>query len=126
MRQLAVAILVFLAVLLMASIPKSHAHDDGRYADSPNHAWFDSLTSPYGGRCCAEADGLGVNDLEWKTAIDEAKPNLRYQVFIAGDWRDVYEGNVVNEPNKIGRAVVWFWYHDGKIEIRCFMPGNFS
>ena len=42
----------------------SHARDDGRFANSPLKEWFDRLASR-NGLCCAFADGVSVQDVDW-------------------------------------------------------------
>jgi hypothetical protein len=117
------AIVVFLLTLFLASIPKSHARDDGRYANSPLRDWFHGLTSKLGGRCCDFADGNALEDPEWRIVSDADKPAVHYQVFVGGVWRDILDGQVIDEPNKVGKAFVWTWYRDGEIKIRCFLAG---
>ena len=43
-----------------------NARDDGRFVDSPLKEWFDRLTSR-NGLCCAFADGVSVQDVDWDT-----------------------------------------------------------
>ena len=97
------------------------ARDDGRYANSPLKAWFDSLRSKSGGACCSDADGVAISDVDWDTK------DGHYRVRLDGEWVVVPTDAVITEPNRYGRTVVWplFFGVDsrGKIIIRCFMPG---
>ena len=95
----------------------SHARDDGRFANSPLKEWFDRLASR-NGLCCAFADGVGLQDVDWDTQ------DGHYRVRIHGQWFVVPDDAVVTEPNRFGPAVVWP-YNDryGNIQIRCFIPG---
>ena len=34
--------------------------DDGRYAQSPLHGWFDNLRAKGGALCCSDADGTAT------------------------------------------------------------------
>lgn len=77
--------------------------------------WFNSLSSPAGGVCCHNFDGLSLEEDTWRTA------NGGYQVLINGKWVDVPPGNVVNVPNRLGRAHLWL---KGDGSIRCFIPGS--
>jgi hypothetical protein len=95
----------------------SHARDDGRFANSPLKEWFDRLASK-NGLCCAFADGVSVQDVDWDTQ------DGHYRVRIQGEWIVVPDAAVITEPNRFGPAVVWP-YNDryGNTQIRCFMPG---
>jgi len=95
----------------------SHARDDGRFANSPLKEWFDRLASK-NGLCCAFADGVSVQDVDWDTQ------DGHYRVRIQGEWVVVPDAAVVTEPNRFGPAVV-SPYNDryGNAQIRCFLPG---
>lgn len=88
---------------------------DGKYANSPLHAWFDSLSSGKG-LCCSFADGKQVNDVDWDVKDGHYRVHL-------GEWIDVPDTALVTVPNKFGPAVVWPYDEDGHTLIRCFMPG---
>ena len=110
------AILTALVFLLSVLIP-AQARDDGRYANSPLHAWFDHLASG-NGRCCSFADGLSVQDVDWDAQ------DGKYRVRLFGQWIVVPDNAVVTEPNKFGPAVVWPYMNPkGVTLIRCFLPG---
>ena len=105
-------------VCITVFIPNhSHARDDGRFANSPLKEWFDRLASK-NGLCCAFADGVSVQDVDWDTQ------DGHYRVRIQGEWIEVPDAAVITEPNRFGPAVVWP-YNDryGNTQIRCFMPG---
>lgn len=76
--------------------------------------WFNSLSSPAGGICCHNFDGLSLEEDAWRTQ------GGKYQVFVDGKWIDVPELNVVTVPNRLGRAHLWL-KADGT--VRCFIPG---
>ena len=42
----------------------------------------------------------------------------------SGEWIDVPDSALITEPNRVGRTMVWPLRIDGKIFIRCFMPGS--
>jgi hypothetical protein len=100
------------------------ARDDGRYANSPLKAWFDSLKSGRG-PCCSDADGLAVADPDWDMQ------GAHYRVRLDGEWIVVPDDAVITEPNRAGRTMVWpiyyreldRWLH---VEIRCFLPGSMT
>ena len=110
-------------VPMLLLITPSLARDDGRYAGSPLHEWFDSLQSVYG-RCCSDADGTAVVDADWESH------DGHYRVRIDGNWYDVPNGAVIKEPNRDGRTIVWPMplLKEGKVTIgiRCFMPGSMT
>jgi hypothetical protein len=99
------------------------ARDDGRYAQSPHKQWFDSLKSKKG-PCCSDADGTALKDVEWRNQ------NGRYQVLLRGEWIDVPDDAVLNQPNLFGQAIVWeypdLYGYKGADSIRCFIAGTGS
>ena len=113
--------LISLAVIMVwiAGFASSrlYARDDGRFTNSPLKEWFDRLASR-NGLCCAFADGVSVQDVDWDSQEGH------YRVRIYGQWFVVPDAAVVTEPNRFGPAVVWP-YNDryGNTQIRCFMPG---
>ena len=76
----------------------SHARDDGRFANSPLKEWFDRLASK-NGLCCAFADGVSVQDVDWDTQ------DGHYRVRLQGEWVEVPDAAVI-KPNRFGPAVV--------------------
>jgi hypothetical protein len=112
--------LIACTALLVALVSQSgHARDDGRYANSPLKAWFDSLRSGKG-PCCSDADGYAVADPDWESKSGH------YRVRIEGEWFDVPDDAVITEPNKAGRTMVWPIKGWGGMTIRCFMPGSMT
>lgn len=114
---LGIIVLLWLGSMLIAA--QVQARDDGRYANSPLHAWFDQLASGKG-LCCSFADGVSIADVDWDT--DGAGGH--YRVRLNGHWVDVPDAAVVTEPNRDGRAFVWpYMDAEGNRQIRCFLPG---
>ncbi len=118
--MIGVAVLIALVLALAA-----HAHDDGRYANSPLKSWFDGLASERG-LCCSYADGETVKNVDW----DTGGPNNAYRVRLLGQWIVVPDDAVIRAPNKFGAAVVWPVYQDDDHGhhvsvsfIRCFIAG---
>jgi hypothetical protein len=106
-----IKLIVLVSILLVA--------DNGRYAQvSPEiKEWFNTLRSQKG-VCCSIADGFSVDDPEW------GHTSSGYWVRVNSEWVDVPEDAVVSGGNRIGRAIVWpIITKDGKITIRCFLPG---
>jgi hypothetical protein len=112
-----IVIAVAVVCITMFVPNRSDGRDDGRFANSPLKEWFDRLASK-NGLCCAFADGVSVQDVDWDTQ------NGHYRVRLQGEWIEVPDAAVITEPNRFGPAVVWP-YNDryGNTQIRCFMPG---
>jgi hypothetical protein len=139
----------FLPILLFVCIPFSaqadsadigaqliRVRDNGQYAnvDPDIKRWVESLTDHNGVGCCATADGIPLQEPDWE--MDASG----YRVKIDGNWHPVPDRAVVNEANRLGHAVVWFYWQnqqnsdattDGaaadagpKLHIRCFLPGT--
>jgi hypothetical protein len=112
---------VFATLLFMTS--SAVAHDNGRYSnvDPGTKAWVQALTDKKGNGCCDTADGYPA-EVEWDSDTG------RYRVFIQGQWLDVPDEALIEKPNRLGYAVVWYYpsYEvDGRMtpKIRCFLPG---
>jgi hypothetical protein len=125
-----VCIWLLLLGCLLCGIGISFGRDiDGHYALSPLKPWFDHLASGRG-LCCSMADGATVEDPDWEVHSSTGTPTeingTHYRVRLEGDWVDVPDDAVITEPNKLGRTMVWPMYYDGKISIRCFMPGSLT
>ena len=115
MYKLTVAVAVLCVTVFVPT--HSYARDDGRFANSPLKEWFDRLASG-NGLCCAFADGVSVQDVDWDTQEGH------YRVRIQGQWLVVPDAAVVTEPNRFGPAVVWpYTDRYGNTRIRCFIPG---
>ena len=69
---------------------------------------------------CSFADGFAVSDVDWEI---EGQPLSSPP---ENKWIDVPDGTVITEPNRAGRTMVWPLRFDGKIMIRCFMPGSMT
>jgi hypothetical protein len=90
------------------------------------HDWFEKLASGKG-LCCSFADGVVIEDVDWGTeAIRgvEGKTSIVYWVLVDGQRLVVPPEAVVTEPNRYGPAVVWpYRDSNGRLTVRCFMPG---
>lgn len=109
-----------LIVLVLFLIPlQTVAHDNGQYNSIPQETrdWVNSLKNDKGVGCCATADGIPPQEIEYDTIKDH------YRVKIEGEWHDVPDMAVIKEPNKLGYAVVWFYKIGIDVYIRCFLPG---
>jgi hypothetical protein len=101
------------------------ARDDGRFADTPLKAWFESLRNKAGFYCCSKADGHPLDDGD-----GDMKDN-NDRVFLQGVWAVVPNDTVILGPNKFGKAIGWFqhqgelaWGGDTSTPILCFIPGS--
>lgn len=108
------------AILLLAlalNVPiAAYGHDHSR----PDlDSWFGGLRSKAGSPCCGgpKVDATVLEDTDWEVR------NGHYRARIEGEWVDVPDDAVVDEPNRAGRTLVWPYHQDGKPRIRCFMPG---
>jgi hypothetical protein len=100
-------------ILLLLCTP-ALAHDPGH---PELDEWFNRLASGRG-LCCSFTDGFAVSDVDW-----ESKDG-HYRVRLENNWIDVPDDALITEPNRAGRTMVWPLWFDGKILIRCFMPGS--
>jgi hypothetical protein len=117
---------VFLLVTIFFSgVPASIsiARDYGQYSDidpATKH-WVKGLTDKKGKSCCETADGHPA-EYEWDVS------SHGYRVLIEGQWYPVPPEALIEEPNRLGYATVWYWWEwefDGRKihHIRCFLPG---
>ena len=108
-------------------------HDDGRYASSPLRSWFDGLASHIG-PCCSNADGIALQGPDWDTKdghyrvrlciVPQDTPEDWVQCNIK-DWFIVPDEAVVEEPNRLGEAIVWpVRRAKGDTGVRCFLSGT--
>lgn len=112
------AMMLAALVFVFVAFPAKARDLDGKYADSPLNGWFKSLKSKAGVPCCDTADGLRLEDVDWESR------DGHYRVRIEGQWYDVPAEAVLEQPNKLGPAIIWpFKYGDGPTQIRCFIPG---
>ena len=110
------------ALALLALCPTGAvARDLGRHGQvSPDiKSWIEGLTDKLGVNCCAIADGVRPEETEWDMQSGH------YRVKIQGQWFRVPTSAVVT-PNRLGHAVVWYYYDTEFIVIRCFLPGSSS
>ena len=113
--------LVFLAVLFAVLAPPTMARDNGQWQNvKPEiREWIRGLKNKAGHGCCDEADGFGAEELEWNARSGT------YSVVIEGKRHVVPPEAVLTEPNRIGRAMVWYVKDEaGAVIIRCFIAGT--
>jgi len=108
---------------LFAGVAISQDRDNGKYSQVSQEikTWFKHLTNKSCDPCCDSADGLLPD--AW-----EIGPK-HYRVKIYGEWLIVPNHAVINDPNRLGHAVVWLepsWTlgeSEGSDAVRCFLPG---
>lgn len=126
--MLAVLLVALIGMAIVVLFPEAAwSRDvDGRYAakDPKLHEWFEGLRSSAYGQCCADADGVYVDDPSWRVVSDPSRPSVHYAVVLEGRWLDVQDAQLVTVPNRVGRAMLWPMHQDGGASIRCFMPGG--
>jgi hypothetical protein len=112
--------LLALALLSQLATAAPARDPDGRWAQSPYKQWFDSLTNRQGLGCCSDADGIRLDDPEWR-----CEHAGRCFVKLDGVWREVPPDAILDTSNIVGYAMVWR-LPDGRggIIIRCFLRGT--
>lgn len=115
--------LLVMTAVIISIAADAPARDNGQYADVDPaiKEWVKRLTDKSGQGCCATADGFPA-DYDWNVADNH------YRVRIDDEWYDVPPEAVVDGPNRLGHATVWYWWEwdvEGKKvnHIRCFLPG---
>ena len=118
-------LLSFLLGLLLLTLSSSttYAHDPAHYpqmhADTLN--WFRSQKVPgTQSSCCNEQDGVYAEE-----DIRYAEYWTRFEAHgKATGWMRVPPEVVIHDPNRNGAPVVWYWYENGTVKIRCYSPGG--
>jgi hypothetical protein len=115
--------LVTALLLVMSAATEALARDYGQHrdVDPAVREWVEGLKDKAGQGCCETADGHPA-EYEWDTAGN------RYMVRIEGEWYVVPIEALIEGPNRLGYATVWYWSSwelDGRKihHIRCFLPG---
>jgi hypothetical protein len=115
---LLVPVLAVAATVMMVSCTRANAEDRGQWNNyrlsDQQKAWFKTVLDSIGNTCCDGADGYPV-DYEMR--------DNKYWVLFRGQWLEVDETAVRHQSNPIGEAVAWFYYLNGDLTVRCFVPG---
>ncbi|HWT80866.1 MAG TPA: hypothetical protein VN203_09060 [Candidatus Acidoferrum sp.] len=99
-------------LLVWGTLSLQRVHDSG-----PLKEWFNGLHSQKG-YCCSNSDGRVLSNVDWIVR------DGHYWVLLEGRWTEVPDGAVLHEPNLAGPTMVWPLYVDGRMVVRCFMPGS--
>jgi hypothetical protein len=125
MRKLALlAILSGLAcatLMLSSVVPRILARDSGQFKDiDPKvRQWFREQKSPKtGGYCCNESDGTYAEE-----ELREGHYWTRFEQS-NGKWIPVPDEVVIQDPNRNGAPVAWWYLENGILQIRCYAPGG--
>ena len=120
-------------VILTLMITSAPARDYGQYADldPKQKQWFRDQKIPGGTKgetCCSEADGtFAEEDIRDGQYWTRYRPKIWvHGTSVEGEltaWEPVPPNALLDTPNHNGLAVVWYYYNDGKLTIRCFAPG---
>jgi len=126
-------------VILTLMITSAPARDYGQYADldPKQKQWFRDQKIPGGTKgetCCSEADGTfaeeDIRDGQYWTRYRpktwSKNPITNKMTAREGEltaWEPVPPNALLDTPNHNGLAVVWYYYNNGKLTIRCFAPG---
>lgn len=109
-------------VLLFAlwSVAAQARDPDGRYANSPNAAWFKSQHNSEGQWCCDQSDG------HFYDGNYSFNPDGSVTVEMDGKPHKIEKSKVLTGPNPTGRAVWWFVTTEWGHRDYCFAPGTLS
>jgi hypothetical protein len=120
-RSLAPGFILTVAVVTMLMVYDyygARAEDKGQWnayhLSDDQKAWFNTVRDSLGNTCCDGADGYPVDY--------EMRAN-RYWIHFRGQWLEVEERAVKHQPNPIGEGVAWFYFVNGDLTVRCFVPG---
>jgi hypothetical protein len=129
----ALAVMIVVAVITIAigfhGIRRAHSREayPGQYAQySPEiKKWFNEQVSPKTGvHCCSTSDGTYAEE-----EIRDGHYWTRFTTHRIGNpdmdsgWMQVPDDTVLTSPNRNGAAVVWYYYENYVLKIRCFAAG---
>jgi hypothetical protein len=103
--------------VLLTTVTPAAAHDHAR---PELDGWYAHLRSKHAVPCCDGSDAARVEDVDWESR------DGHYRVRLEGQWVDVPDEAVVEEPNKDGRTLVWPYHINGLPAVRCFLPGSMT
>lgn len=104
-------------VFFWAMIAVAFAHD---HKNPERNDWLKSLHSKNNTWCCNGDDVTYLDGSDWEIK------GSRYRVRVEGQWLDVPDGALIEEPNRIGTAMVWLSKGYSGTAVRCFVPGSMT
>ena len=116
-----ITVILWLVVFwLIVAVSLVHSRDlyPGQYAqvDPDTRNWFRNLHNGEGTSCCDTADGVRIEDPDWKENDDGS-----YEVFARDKWHHIDRAHLVTVPNRYGFAILW--WPPSFSDPSCFMPG---
>lgn len=113
-----VPVTVLVAFILACAWSYAHPHDR---LHPELDQWFMGLTNKVKTPCCDGSEAMRMEDVDWESR------DGHYRVKLEGEWVDVPDNAVVQEPNRLGPTLVWPWRRNGKLDqVRCFLPGSMT
>ena len=111
--------LLFAGTLSLACVTVTHAFDGPQWAsiDAEMRQWFKSLRNSHGESCCDSADGVRIEDPDWKENGDHS-----YEVFARGKWNQIPPDRVLQGSNRVGYPILWWPPY--RETPTCFLPGS--
>jgi hypothetical protein len=107
-----------MVALSLLFAPSASGKDNGQWGTNVNpelRAWFNSVTTSAGDKCCDESDGYPVEY--------EMRPDNHYWVRFRDQWFKVPDHAVRRKfGNPTGSGVAWFIDVLGTPVINCFVP----
>jgi len=102
-----------------------YAHDHGQWPQWSQlgddlQGWVKGLKNKNGVPCCDTADGF---DAVWDVRDDHYRVRIPGTSPETGDWHAVPDDKVLDVPNRLGIARVWYGKAGSQVNIYCFLPG---
>ena len=104
-------------MFLCLLINSAYAFDNKDWGHDPETSmWFKSLRNSNNEGCCDYADGVRIEDPEWRQLEDET-----YEVFAHNKWNKINPNYVLRGTNRVGYPILW--WPPGLDHPTCFLPG---
>lgn len=108
-----------MVIAVFINIAIAHSPEHFSQMGESNEKWIRGLKNSKGVLCCDGKDGF---DAQYDTKDGQ------YRVYLYNQWWVVPDEALIDEPNKLGVAQVWYSTYWNKpnvptVMIRCFIPG---
>ena len=124
---------VIITVLLILS-PLSSARDlkgeFAQYSDQERTFLREQKIPGTRSRCCDENDGTKAQEESkgpYVVSFEACRMNYlgdtAFMECIPVPSMRVPDSAVINEPNRVGRPIVWFYFEQNTVKIKCYLPG---